>query len=79
MGFFNHAAASPVQGIKQLVELPAHVSAAQALPSLRSGLSGLEAKLACAGPLRLSRYSGGGAVAFRGGESGSCLARAAGA
>jgi hypothetical protein len=59
-GCFLHA-----QGIKQLAELPANVSAAQALPSLRSGLSGLESKLACAGPLRLSRYSGGGAVAFR--------------
>ena len=51
------------QGIKALAELPAEESSAQSLPSLRSGLSGLEAKLACAGALRLSRYAGGPAVA----------------
>ena len=52
-----------MQGIKALAELPAEESSVQALPSLRSGLSGLEAKLACAGALRLSRYAGGPAVA----------------
>ncbi len=46
------------QGIKQLAELPEDACAQRALPTLRSGLSMLETKLACAGSLRLSRFQG---------------------
>ena len=46
------------QGIKQLAELPEDACAARALPTLRSGLSMLETKLACAGNLRFSRFQG---------------------